>query len=59
MFDQTDVAKNVFRFVVFILWLNKQSEAFEKAVYTYMSRSYLWDDCTAKIWMLNEEKTDR
>ena len=52
VFDEVQVDKNVFRFVVYILWLNKQSEAFEKAVYTYMFRSDPWEDCTAKIWML-------
>ena len=30
VFDQIDVAKNVFRFVVYILWLKNQPEAFEK-----------------------------
>ena len=52
IFNQTDVAENVFRFVVYILWLNKQSEAFGKAVYTYMFRSDPWEDCTFKVWML-------
>ena len=52
IFDQTEVDKNVFGFVVYILWLNKQSEAFEKAAYTYMFRSYPWEDCTFKVWML-------
>ena len=32
--DQTDMAKNVFRFVVYILWSKNQSNAFAKAVYT-------------------------
>ena len=46
------VAENVFRFVVYILWLKCQSDAFAKAVYTYMFRSDLWEDCTFKVWML-------
>ena len=52
IFDQTDVAENVFRFVVYILWLKSQSDAFAKAVYTYMFRSDLWEYCTFKVWML-------
>ena len=52
VFDQEQVEKNVFRFVVYILWLRSQSDAFAKAVYTYMSRSDLWEDCTFKVWML-------
>ena len=52
VFDQTEVDKNVFRFVVYILWLKNQSDAFVKAVYTYMFRSDLWEDCAFKVWML-------
>ena len=52
VFDEVQVDKNVFRFVVYILWLKSQSDAFAKAVYTYMFRSDLWEDCTFKVWML-------
>ena len=39
VFDQTEVDKSVFRFLVYILWLKNQSDAFSKAVHTYMFRS--------------------
>ena len=52
VFDEVQVDKNVFRFVVYILWLKSQSDAFAKAVYTYMFRSDPWEDCTFKVWML-------
>ena len=45
VFDEVQVDKNVFRFVVYILWLKSQSDAFAKVVYTYMFRSDLWEDC--------------
>ena len=49
VFDEVHVDTNVFRFVVYILWLKSQTDAFAKAVYTYMFRSDLWEDCTFKV----------
>ena len=49
VFDYVDVSKNVFRFVVYILWLEKQPDAFDKHLYVRECREELWKDSLCKL----------
>ena len=51
-FDDTNVEENVMRFVVYILWLKRQSNSFEKYLRVRDERWDLWRTCVYKLWRL-------
>ena len=51
-FDDTNVEENVMRFVVYILWLKRQSNSFEKYLRVRDERWDLWRSCVYKLWRL-------
>ena len=51
-FDDTNVEENVMRFVVYILWLKRQSNSFEKYLRVRDERWDLWRSCVSKLWRL-------
>ena len=52
VFDETNVEKNVMRFVVYIMWLKRQPDSFEKYLRVRDSRYELWRICVHKLWRL-------
>ena len=55
VFDDTDVShpeKGLFRFVVYILWLEKQPQSFVKFLRIRDERSQLWMISCNKLWNL-------
>lgn len=52
VFDQTGVDKNVFRFVIYICWLQKQPDAFRKYLSVREKRFHDWLDCVYKVWQI-------
>ena len=52
VFDETDVDKNVFRFVIYILWLEQQPDAFRKYLEVREKHSRLWSNCVYEVWQL-------
>ena len=51
-FDDTNVEENVMRFVVYILWLKRQPDSFEKYLRVRDERWDLWRSCVYKLWRL-------
>ena len=51
-FDDTNVEENVMRFVVYILWLKRQPDSFEKYLRVRDVRFDLWRSCVCKLWRL-------
>ena len=51
-FDDTNVEENVMRFVVYILWLKRQSNSFEKYLRVREARFDLWRISVYKLWRL-------
>ena len=49
VFSATDVSKNVMRFVVYILWLKRQPNSFEKYLRVRELHFDLWRDCVHKL----------
>ena len=52
LFDDCEVQVNVFRFVMYILWLAEQPEAFEKHLRVKLSRPDLWTKCVFEVCRL-------
>ena len=52
VFDETSVEDNVWRFVVYILWLKMQPNSFEKYLDVRACRADLWRDNIYKLWQL-------
>ena len=52
VFDDTNVDRNVLRFVVYILWLKQQPHSFEKYLFVREQRFDLWRESVYKVWML-------
>lgn len=52
VFDDTEVHANVFRFVAYILWLEQQSDAFEKYLEVKLNRANLWAKCVLQVCQL-------
>ena len=52
VFDDTNVDRNVLRFVVYILWLKQQPDSFEKYLEVRKQRFDLWRRCLYKVWIL-------
>ena len=51
-FEVVDVSKNVFRFVVFILWLKHQSQSFEWFLTIRERYPDLWRQCLHRLAVL-------
>ena len=51
-FDDTNVEENVMRFVVYILWLKRQPDSFEKYLRVREARYDLWRISVQKLWRL-------
>ena len=51
-FDDTNVEENVMRFVVYILWLKRQPESFEKYLRVRDARFELWRISVYNLWRL-------
>ena len=51
-FDDTNVEENVMRFVVYILWLKRQSNSFEKYLRVREARFDLWRISVYNLWRL-------
>ena len=51
-FDDTNVEENVMRFVVYILWLKRQSDSFEKYLRVREARFDLWRISVYNLWRL-------
>jgi len=52
VFDYTDVEPNVMRFVVYILWLKRQPDSFEKYLEVREQRLELWRQCVYRLYRL-------
>ena len=52
VFDEVDVRANVFRFVVYILWLHAQPDAFSKYLHVRDCRRDLWKDNMYKVYLV-------
>ena len=52
VFDETNVEVNVMRFVVYIMWLKRQPDSFEKYLRVRDSRYELWRTSVYKLWLL-------
>ena len=52
VFDHTEVEDNVWRFVVYILWLKLQPNSFEKYLDVRESRADQWRESIYKLWQL-------
>ena len=51
-FDDTNVEENVMRFVVYILWLKRQPDSFEKYLRVREARFDLWRISVQNLWRL-------
>ena len=51
-FDDTNVEESVMRFVVYILWLKRQSNSFEKYLRVREARFDLWRISVYNLWRL-------
>ena len=51
-FDDTNVEENVMRFVVYILWLKRQSDSFEKYLRAREAPFDLWRVSAYNLWRL-------
>ena len=51
-FDDTNVEENVMRFVVYILWLKRQPDSFEKYLRVREARYELWRISVNHLWRL-------
>ena len=51
-FNDTNVEENVMRFVVYILWLIRQSNSFEKYLRVREARFDLWRISVYNLWRL-------
>lgn len=56
VFDDTNVENNVMRFVVYILWLKRQPDSFEKYLRVSQSRFDLWRSSVYKVWLLRKRR---
>ena len=52
VFDDSNVHENVFRFMVYILWLEQQPNAYEQYLHVKLNRSNLWAKCVNKLCQL-------
>ena len=52
VFDDTNVTENVMRFVVYILWLKRQPNTFEKYVRVRELRFDRWRLSAYRLWRL-------
>ena len=52
VFDKVDVTPNVFRFVIYILWLDTQPDEFAKYLLVRDCRQNLWKDNVYKLYRL-------
>ena len=52
VFDEVDVRANVFRFAVYVLWLDAQPDAFSKYLPIRDCRRDLWKDNVYKVYLL-------
>ena len=51
-FDDTNVEENVMRFVIYILWLKRQPDSFEKYLRVREARFDLWRISVSNLWRL-------
>ena len=51
-FDEMSVKKSVMSFVVYILWLKRQQDSFEKYLQVRDNSYDLWRSCMYRLWML-------
>lgn len=51
-FDATNVTEDVMRFVVYILWLKRQPDSFEKYLRVRERRFDPWRSSVYKLWTL-------
>lgn len=52
VFDETHVSLNMFRFMIYILWLATQNNAFAKYLLVRDCRRDLWEESIYKLWRL-------
>ena len=52
VFDEDDVTRNIFRFLIYILWLEKQPESFGKYLFVREVRSTIWEACVLMLMRL-------
>ena len=50
VFDNAEVEQNVMSFVVYILWLKRRPDAFEKYLRVREQRFDLWRSSVYKLW---------